>query len=328
MEEALSRIQGMLSVQKVTHRYGDRVALHQLEFHLPSGEIFGLLGPNGSGKTTLFRILSTLMPMDSGEVLLGSESLTQNPALFRNQLGVVFQSPSLDKKLTVGENLMHQGHLYGLSGETLKRRAEVLLSKFRINDRIHEKVEKLSGGLQRRVEIAKAMLHQPKVLLLDEPSTGLDPGARRELWNFLHQVNQDEGVTILVTTHLMDEAERCHRLLLLDRGHQVAMGTPEELKSKVSGTVIHLETDHATELHEQLRRRFDVGIIVMQDALRLEWNHTAGTKTPSEFLGKVMEEFGKQVRSAKIGQPNLEDVFIHLTGHTFFETDLKVEISV
>lgn len=263
--------------------------------------------------------------MDSGEVLLESHPLTKEPALFREKLGVVFQSPSLDKKLTVGENLLHQGHLYGLSGQKLQRRTQELLSKFRINDRTNERVEKLSGGLQRRVEIAKAMLHHPKLLLLDEPSTGLDPGARRELWNFLHQVNQDEGVTILVTTHLMDEAERCHRLLLLDQGHRIDCGTPAELKTKVSGTVITLETDQATELHEHLRRRFDVGIIIMQDELRLEWNHTAGTRTASEFLGIVLENFGKEIRSASIAQPNLEDVFIHLTGHPFFETDTKVE---
>jgi ABC-2 type transport system ATP-binding protein len=312
----------MLTVQNLTHRYGDRLALNQLSFEVQSGEIFGLLGPNGSGKTTLFRILSTLMPMDSGEVLLESESLTQKPEVFRQKLGVVFQSPSLDKKLTVGENLMHQGHLYGLSGEVLQRRTDHLLSKFRINDRIGEKVEKLSGGLQRRVEIAKAMLHQPKLLLLDEPSTGLDPGARRELWNFLHQVNQEEGVTILVTTHLMDEAERCNRLLLLDQGNKVELGTPVELKAKVSGTVITLESDKANELHDHLKSRFDVGIIIMQDLLRLEWNHTSGTRTPSEFLGQVMEIFGSEIRSASIAQPNLEDVFIHLTGHHFFAGDI------
>ncbi|MES2308867.1 MAG: ABC transporter ATP-binding protein, partial [Verrucomicrobiota bacterium] len=304
----------MLTVQNLTHRYGDRLALNKLSFEVKAGEIFGLLGPNGSGKTTLFRILSTLMPMDAGDVLLESESLAQKPEIFRQKLGVVFQAPSLDKKLTVGENLMHQGHLYGLSGETLKRRSDHLLSKFRINDRIGEKVEKLSGGLQRRVEIAKAMLHQPKLLLLDEPSTGLDPGARRELWNFLHQVNQEEGVTILVTTHLMDEAERCNRLLLLDQGNKIELGTPAELKAKVSGTVITLESDKANELHDHLKGRFDVGIIIMQDMLRIEWNHTAGTRTPSEFLGQVMDAFGSEIRSASIAQPNLEDVFIHLTG--------------
>jgi len=311
----------MLKVQNLTHRFGDRVALRQLSFEVKSGEIFGLLGPNGSGKTTLFRVLSTLMPMEEGEVFLDSEALSKSPALFRQKMGVVFQSASLDKKLTVGENLMHQGHLYGLSGATLKRRSEQLLSKFRINDRIGEKVEKLSGGLQRRVEIAKAMLHQPKILLLDEPSTGLDPGARRELWNFLHQVNQEEGVTILVTTHLMDEAERCNRLLLIDQGNKIDLGTPTELKAKVSGTVITLESDKANDLHEHLKGRFDVGIIVMQDSLRLEWNHTSGTRTPSEFLGQVLESFGSEIRSASIAQPNLEDVFIHLTGHAIFEGD-------
>ena len=311
----------MLKVQNLTHRFGDRVALHQLSFEVKSGEIFGLLGPNGSGKTTLFRILSTLMPLEEGEVFLGGDSLSSSPALFRQKMGVVFQSASLDKKLTVGENLMHQGHLYGLSGESLKRRSEQLLSKFRINDRIGEKVEKLSGGLQRRVEIAKAMLHQPKILLLDEPSTGLDPGARRELWNFLHQVNQEEGVTILVTTHLMDEAERCNRLLLIDQGKKIDLGTPTELKAKVSGTVITLESDKAIDLHEHLKARFDVGIIVMQDSLRLEWNHTSGTRTPSEFLGQVLESFGSEIRSASIAQPNLEDVFIHLTGHAIYEGD-------
>ncbi len=308
----------ILKVDQITHRYEERVALDALSFDVAPGEIFGLLGPNGSGKTTLFRILSTLMEADAGEVILDQKRLTQEPEAFRERLGVVFQSPSLDPKLTVGENLTHQGHLYGIRGETLHRRMDLLLSQFRINDRFNERVEKLSGGLKRRVEIAKALLHHPKVLLLDEPSTGLDPGARRELWSFLHHVNSEEKVTILVTTHLMDEAERCHRLLLLDKGLKISLDTPVALKAKVTGTVITARCADPEKLQSEVRGRFEVGTVVVDDELRLEWNHTAGTQSPSEFVGKLLELFRTEITSITLAQPTLEDVFIHLTGHEFF----------
>ena len=207
-----------LVAHDLTHRYGDRVALDQLNLEVAPREIFGLLGPNGGGKTTLFRILSTLVKPSSGSATLLGLDLLRDTAALRSRIGVVFQAPSLDKKLKVRENLMHQGHLYGLSGVALRERIDHLLLEFNLRDRAGDLVETLSGGLQRRVEIAKSLLHRPELLLLDEPSTGLDPGARIDLWQTLYRLRDQQNVTVLLTTHLMEEAARCDRVAIIDRG--------------------------------------------------------------------------------------------------------------
>ena len=173
-----------ISVSRLVHRYGERLALAGLDLEIERGEIFALLGPNGGGKTTLFRLLSTLIPIQQGAVeVLGYDAARQTREV-RERMGVVFQAPSLDKKLTVAENLRHQGHLYGMSGAPLQRRADEMLARLGLAERRGERVETLSGGMRRRVELAKGMLHAPELLLLDEPSTGLDPGARSDLWDY------------------------------------------------------------------------------------------------------------------------------------------------
>jgi len=201
-----------ISVQDVRFAYGERQALNGLTFSVNDGEIFGLLGPNGGGKSTLFRILSTLLPLRQGTAQVGGFDLTTQQAAVRQILGVTFQSPSLDRKLTVQENLKHQGHLYGLRGTDLQSRIDQGLERLGVADRRRELVSKLSGGLQRRVEIAKSLLHRPQLLLLDEPSTGLAPGARIELWKYLRDLRQEMSLTIVVTAHLPDEAEDFDRL--------------------------------------------------------------------------------------------------------------------
>ncbi len=237
-----------LSTKGLTHRYGDRLALDDVSLRVAPREIFGLLGPNGGGKTTLFRILSTLVRPTSGTAsILGLDLLRDTTAL-RARIGVVFQAPSLDKKLRVRENLAHQGHLYGLSGAALHERIDHLLIEFNLRDRARDLVETLSGGLQRRVEIAKSLLHRPELLLLDEPSTGLDPGARIDLWQTLYRLRDQQNVTVLLTTHLMEEAERCDRVAIIDQGRIVAEGTPEELRAEIGGDVISARSRDATSL--------------------------------------------------------------------------------
>jgi ABC-2 type transport system ATP-binding protein len=245
----------LITVENLTYRYGDRVALDAVSFTVQRGELFGLLGPNGGGKTTLFRILSTLVPAREGCVQMDGGPID------RHRTGVVFQSPSLDKKLTVRENLVHQGHLYGLSGRPLRSRIDELLQRFAVADRASDYVEKLSGGLRRRVELAKGLLHKPEVLLLDEPSTGLDPLARRELGDYLEELRDKDGVTILLTTHIMDEAERCNRLALLDHGKLVALDRPAALKEQVGGDVI---TVVPAGLREQIEKRFGIKASVVE----------------------------------------------------------------
>jgi ABC-2 type transport system ATP-binding protein len=300
-------------VEGLAHRYGERQALAGVSFSVEPREIFGLLGPNGGGKTTLFRILSTLLPVQAGSVQALGLDVQANPAAVRSRIGVTFQSPSLDRKLTVQENLKHQGHLYGLSGRKLSGRIDRLLAQFGLTDRRSHKVESLSGGLQRRVEIAKGLLHDPQLLLLDEPSTGLDPGARHDLWQHLQQLRADAGVTVLVTTHLMEEAERCDRLAILDRGHVVALGSPDELRRSVGGDCITLQSPHPAELARKIGERFGITPQPLGGALRIE--RTRG----HDLLRELMEAFPDDVTSAALGRPTLEDVFIQRTGHQFWE---------
>jgi ABC-2 type transport system ATP-binding protein len=296
-------------VDHVAHHYGERQALAGVSFDVQAGEVFGLLGPNGSGKTTLFRLLSTLMPIQSGRVEIGGRDASQQPDGVRQLIGVTFQSPSLDGKLTVQENLKHQGHLYGLSGRALKARCQEVMALLNVTDRASQYAETLSGGLKRRVEIAKCLLHSPQILLLDEPSTGLDPGARHDLWNALESLQRNQGVTVLVTTHLMEEAERCHRLALLDSGNLIALGKPDELRELVGGDSLTIQADQPDVLAQELSGRFGLSAQRIGNALRLE--HERGYELITEIATQLPGTF----RSMTLGKPTLEDVFIKLTGH-------------
>src|ERR1051325_10877056 len=222
----------------VARKNGNRLALDGVTFQGQRGQIFGLLGPNGGGKTTLFRILSTSLVATGGTARIFGHDVAKEPRAVREKIGVVFQAPSLDKKLTVRENLRHQGRLYGLHGPDLAQRGQEMLNRVGLSDRAEDLVESLSGGMQRRVEVAKGFLHRPDLLLLDEPSTGLDPGARRDLWDYLRTLREKEGVTILVTTHLMEEAERSTRLGILNEGNLVSLDPPDALKAKIGGDEI------------------------------------------------------------------------------------------
>ena len=245
----------IVSVENITHRYGPRVALSAVSFAVKPGEIFGLLGPNGGGKSTLFRILSTLMAPTEGRAEICKHDVDGDPGAVRRSIGVVFQTQSLDKKLTVEENLRGQGHLHGMSGSRLRERMDKVLTRLGLAARRGDLVEVLSGGLRQRVEIAKGLLHQPQVLLMDEASTGLDPGARRELWQYILELRNQEGVTILLTSHILDEADRCDRLALLHEGRLVAEGSPDELKRRIGGDVVVLETADPAGLGRSEERR-------------------------------------------------------------------------
>lgn len=307
-----------VAIADLQHSYGDREALRGVSFEIPPGEIFGLLGPNGGGKTTLFRILATLLPVQSGSARVLGHNVASEPDAVRRIIGVTFQSPSLDPKLTVAENLKFHGYLYGQSGSALAARIGELLARLGLTERAKDIAEKLSGGLKRRVEIAKSLLHSPKVLLLDEPSTGLDPGARHDLWKYLSQLRAESGVTVLVTTHLMEEAEHCDRLGILDRGQLVGLGTPAELRGSIGGDVVTLESDDADSLSSSVRDRFGVEPQQFGDTLRIE--RDAG----HELIRDVVAEFGEQIKSASLGKPTLEDVFIQRTGHRFWDDNEEV----
>jgi ABC-2 type transport system ATP-binding protein len=306
-----------IQVENIHHVYGKRAALNGVSFSVNTGEIFALLGPNGSGKTTLFRILSTLMLPTSGRALLGGFDAASHPDEVRRRIGVVFQAQSADIKLTAAENLWHQGHLYGLRGAELKKRIAEMLGRVALADRANERVETFSGGMQRRVELAKGLMHRPSVLLLDEPTTGLDPGARRDLWQYLHELRSQEHVSIIVTTHLMEEAERCDRLAILSAGKVVALGTPAELRSQIGGDVIVLETENAESLAVRLEQRFGCSATVLDGKVRME------RREGHRFVTDIVEAFPGEIQSISVSKPTLEDVFIDRTGHRFWTEEAQ-----
>ena len=289
-------------------RYGSREALRGISFRVGRGEVFGILGPNGGGKTTLFRILSTLIPPSEGTARIRGLDVSREPDAVRARLGVVFQSPSLDRHLTVEENLLHQGGLYGLHGAGLRRRADTLLERFSLADRRRERAGVLSGGLKRRVEIAKCLLHAPEVLLLDEPSTGLDPGVRRDLGDLLETLARRDGVTVLLTTHVLEEADRCDRLVLVDEGRIVAEGTPESLRNSVGGEVVSVGARDPESLAELVRERFGREVSLVDGRLRIE------TPEGHRIVPPLFEAFPGRIQSVTVGRPTLEDVFVHFTG--------------
>jgi ABC-2 type transport system ATP-binding protein len=312
-EVAPASAAAVISVQNLVHRYENRVALNGVSFDVHAAELFGLLGPNGSGKTTLFRILSTLMLPASGRAIVMGCDAAEDPARLRRQIGVVFQAQSVDPKLTAYENLWHQGHLYGLRGVALKKRVSEILARVGLSDRAKERVETFSGGMQRRVELAKGLLHRPGVLLLDEPTTGLDPGARRDLWQYLQTLRDEDHVSVLVTTHLMEEAERCDRLAILNKGNLVALGTPAELKSEIGGDVVLLDAAGDAELlAEKIRARFRIKATVLGKQVRIE------REGGHRFVPDVVEAFPGEIQAISVSKPALEDVFIHRTGHKFW----------
>ncbi|MEE9154503.1 MAG: ABC transporter ATP-binding protein [candidate division NC10 bacterium] len=304
-----------VEVEGLRYAYGDREALAGVTFTVSRGEIFGFLGPNGGGKTTLFKVLSTLRPPTVGRVRVFGHDLARAPDAVRMRLGVVFQDPSLDLKLTVMENLLHHGHLYGLWGQALQSRAREVLEGLGLGDRARDLVETLSGGLRRRTELAKVLVHRPELLIMDEPSTGLDPGARQEFSAYLRRLRQQDGVTILLTTHLIEEAEQCDRVGFLHEGRVVAIGEPDALKGTVGGDVIVIDAHNPKELQGKMRDRFGCDAVLVDGSLRVE------RPCGHEFIREVVEAFPGAVKSAAFGRPTLEDVFIRLAGRRLWSNE-------
>jgi ABC-2 type transport system ATP-binding protein len=302
----------------LSRTYGDRRALDGVSLSVAKGETFALLGPNGGGKTTLFRILATLLPPSGGSFSIDGLDPARETREVRRRLGVVFQAPSVDRKLTARENLLYGAALYGLGAAAARSRADELLLRLGILDRAADPVERLSGGLMRRVEIAKALLHAPSVLLLDEPSTGLDPGARRDLRALLAELARG-GTTVLLTTHLFEEADAADRIGILDRGRLVAIGAPGVLKGHVGGEVIAVEAGgepEAATLAKEIATRFDGAagrVAAVGATVRLE------RRDAHTFVPELVEAFPGRFVSLTLGRPTLEDVFVDATGHAFRE---------
>jgi ABC-2 type transport system ATP-binding protein len=300
-----------VELRDLRQRYGDRVALDGVSLTVAPGEIVALLGPNGSGKSTLFKILATLLEPTEGSARIFGHDVRRDADAVRRQMGVVFQQPSIDKLLSVEENLLHHGALYGLARATLRTRVAAMLERFGLTERRGERVGRLSGGLARRVELAKALVVGAEVLLLDEPSTGLDPLARREFLAHLGELRDRDGITVLLTTHHLDEAERADRVAILDRGRVVTLGAPEELKAALGGEVLVIQVASAERLRERLRLRLGLEAAVVDGAVRLE------APRAHEIVPRLVDAFPDEIRSITYGKPTLEDVFVHLTGRRF-----------
>jgi ABC-2 type transport system ATP-binding protein len=302
-----------LEISDLRHKYGDRESLRGLSFSVGAGDVFALLGPNGGGKSTLFKIICTLLRPTSGTVEVFGVDAVRDPARARRRLGVVFQHPAVDPWLTVVENLRTHAHLYGLRGTVLPRLIERALERFGLTPRADDRVGTLSGGLRRRVELAKALLTEPPLIILDEPSAGLDPAARRDLLQELARLRDDAGTTIVLTTHLMDEATVCDRVGILHEGRLVAIGAPSALTEAIGGDVLTIECRDPGALAAGLRDRFGVTAQLVDGRLRVE------RPRAHEFLPVVVESFPGEVQTIAVGRPTLDDVFVHHTGTSIGE---------
>ena len=304
----------MLEIEGLSYWYSRKQVLDGITLSFTHNHLAGILGPNGSGKSTLFKILSTWLYPQGGRVSIFGFDLATRADRIRPLLGVVFQSPSLDKKLTVFENLQNQGRLYGLCGQTLRERIDRVAEQLGISDRKSERIETLSGGLQRRVELAKGLLHTPKLLLLDEPTYGLDPTARKEFWNLVREIRANANATILFTTHLIEEAELCDQLAILDKGTVVANGTPTQLQDEIGKEVVTITTSVPEQLALEIRMKYKIHVTLVASELRLELDN--GT----EILTDILSKHNGQIDSISKTNSNLEDVYFHKTGKKFAAT--------
>ena len=304
LEEPILRIEGL------SRRFGARVALDRLSFSVRTGEVFGLLGPNGAGKSTAFQILACILRADAGKLYFRGRELSVEDRFLRAQLGVVFQKNSLDEQLTGLENLVLGARLYCLPRSELNRRVDEMLDLIELAPRAKEKVAKWSGGMRRRLELARALIHRPKILLMDEPTQGLDEASFRKFWAYLKTLQAQESLTILVTTHRADEAEQCDQLAVLDAGKLVAQDSPAGLASRIGGDIITVETADLDQAARLLRSRLELSPIVVDGRLQVE------RRDGHLLIPRIVEAFppGKVV-SINLRRPTLADVFLKLTGH-------------
>jgi ABC-2 type transport system ATP-binding protein len=304
--------QPLLKITQLSHRFGNRQVLRNVEIDVQPGEVVGLMGPNGSGKSTTLQILTGLVQRQSGEISLRGHPISAGDRALRARTGVVFQSASLDPKLTARENLRLSAALYSLHGRTARERIDELLQLVTLADRADEPVRTLSGGMRRRVDLARALLHSPDMLLLDEPTSGLDQGSFVQFWNHLHAMRARHQLSVLVATHRADEAEHCDRLYILHHGEIVAQGTPAELRRRVSGDVITMEVREpgdVARIRSILHATFHVTPSEREHVLTFQHANAY------QLIPSLVEACGPSaLASIAMRQPSLTDVFVSLTG--------------
>ncbi|RSN67751.1 ATP-binding cassette domain-containing protein [Candidatus Korarchaeum cryptofilum] len=305
-----------ISVRDLVKKFGDLRAVDGISFDVRKGEIFGFLGPNGAGKTTTINILVTLMRPTSGEAYVAGYNVVEEPVKVRERIGIVFQDPSVDRNLTGWENLYIHGLIYGLRGEELKRRIEESLEFAELTKFKDVEVKNYSGGMIRRLEIARGLMHEPEILFLDEPTIGLDPQTRAKIWEYVERLRNEAGVTVFLTTHYIEEAERlCDRVAIIDHGRIVAIGSPDELKQGIGGDVIYVRARDKSSLMKLVEELQENGMVLryreLDGVLALSVNN-ASRVIPSVF--EVANRMGIRIEEIKYTQPSLSDVFLHYTG--------------
>jgi len=304
----------------LTREFNGLTAVDHVNLQIKNGELFGLLGPNGAGKTTFIHMLCTILPPTEGTAKVAGFDIHQNPDSVRAAIGIVFQDPSLDNRLTGRENLDFHGRVYGMSKIQRERRIDEVLKIVGLEKRANALVETYSSGMRRRLEIARGLMHHPKIMFLDEPTLGLDPQTRRTIWEYIQMLNKQEGVTILLTTHYMDEAEYlCDRVGIIDYGKIIALDEPEKLKDQLEGDIVSLEVTQPRKHAEVFRGiKYVKEVKMVGDYLYL--TVTGGEKTIPKLMDIVARRGGK-VRSVGLRSPTLEDVFIRYTGRGIREEE-------
>jgi ABC-2 type transport system ATP-binding protein len=310
-----------IKVEGLVRSFGDFVAVDGVTFTVHEDEIFGFLGPNGAGKTTTINMLCTLLRPDAGSAKVNGFSVIDEQAAVRKSIGLIFQDQSLDEQLTGRENLRFHAMMYDLTRETFQERVDDLLAMVELSDKADDLVRTYSGGMKRRLEIARGLLHHPRVLFLDEPTLGLDPQTRRHIWDYLRKLRREKGVTMFMTTHYMDEAENCDRIAIIDHGKIVSLDSPENLKGLVGGDIVTVRTSNNDMAREKLRQFENVDLRTgPEDQLIIE------TDAGDQFIPRMMTAFNDgtapvEVRSVNLRRPTLEDVFIKLTGRAIREQE-------
>lgn len=308
-----------LSIQNLTRRFNGLTAVDNISFDIRQGEIFGLLGPNGAGKTTTLSMLATMLTPSSGSATVNGIDISQDPDGVRKSIGIVFQDQSLDEELTAWENMDFHGRLYRIPAETRNRRITELLTLVELNDRRNDIVKTFSGGMRRRLEIARGLLHHPAVLFLDEPTLGLDPQTRNHLWTYIATLAKEKGITIILTTHYMEEADRlCDRVAIIDHGRIIAIDTPKNLKDGLGGDLVTIRSPDPVGVVAALREPWVVRTETHNEDV------VVSLRNAEEYVSTIVTLLNGRnvpISSIAIHKPTLEDVFLSFTGKTIREQE-------
>jgi ABC-2 type transport system ATP-binding protein len=303
----------IIEVKGLTKRFGSLEAVHGISFEVEQGEVFGLLGPNGAGKTTTLSMLSTILTISAGTAIVNGFDVAKQPSQVRRSIGIVFQEPSIDDRLTGRENLEMHADLYAVPGNEKAKRIDELLKLVELEDRAGSLMRTYSGGMRRRLEIARGLIHHPKVLFLDEPTLGLDPQTREHIWDYIVELSKRENITMMLTTHYMEEADKlCDRIAIIDYGKIIALDEPKQLKGDLEGDIITVKTEMVEELSAKLKETD-----LVKDMKKQKGELKLIVKDGDKIVPRVMEiaaSSGIHVESMSIHEPTLEDVFLHYTG--------------